>query len=205
MHARTVRSEGPPEAYDTMKQVLNDQVIPALEGFPGFQGAYWVGSREAGKGMGFFFYSDADKLKETAERAREMRDATSASAGGSITEVKEHEVVADTGEKVHGGATHMRVTSLAIEDEDRREEAIRQVKEVIIPTARGFKGFLGGFWLRSLDGSTAMGCTLWDSQQNLEASRAMADKLRQSAAPATGSRIAGVEEFEIVARAQTPS
>lgn len=204
MHARTVRTEGPPESYDRTRQLLDDQVIPALQQLPGFQGAYWVGSREAGKGIGFFFYSDADKLKETADRAQQLRGEAVQAAGGNITEVKEHEVVVDTGEKIHDSATHMRVTTLRA-DPGRRADGIARINDTVIPQSRQIPGFLGGFWLSTLDGREVLACTLWDGAASLEGSRPVTEALRGGAASATGSEVVGVEEFEIVARAKTPA
>ena len=203
MHARTVRMEGSQEAFDRTKEVIEEQIIPVIRQLPGFQGAYWAGDRSAGKGLAVFFYSDADKLMEAAERARQMRDSSTQAAGGSITSVKEHEVIASTGEKVHSGATHMRVTSLR-SDPSRKADGIAQVEGTVIPNAKKMAGFMGGFWLMTLDGREVLACTLWAGRESLEASRSPAGQLRRGAADATGTDVLGVEEFEIVARATTP-
>lgn len=204
MHARTMRMEGSQEAFDRTKGVIEEQIIPVVHQLPGFEGAYWAGDRSAGKGFAVFFYSDADKLREAAERAQQMRDSGTQTAGGSITSVKEHEVIASTGEKVHSGATHMRVTSLR-SDPSRRADGIAQVEGNVIPNAKKMPGFMGGFWLITLDGREVLACTLWDGRESLEASRAAADQLRQGAADASKTEVLGVEEFEIVARAATPA
>jgi hypothetical protein len=202
MHARTVRSEGPAEVLDKLTELIQGQAIPALNTYPGFAGAYWLADRPGGKGAGFFFYETADNLKETAERAGALRESIAQQTGGKITDVNEHEVVADTGHKVHSAASHARVTTLKI-DPSRRGEGVKYLNDVVIPTAQGFTGFLGGFWLND-GGTTATGVTLWDGQASLEGSRTMADKLRETSAGVTGSKVISVEEFEIVARAQTP-
>lgn len=200
MHARTIRVHGDPSSLDRSVDVLNSQVIPQLRQFPGFQGAYWAADRESGKGIAFFFYGSEQNLRETADRAGQLRNTVLQAIGTQLDEVKEHEVVADTGEKVHATASHIRVTTIKT-DPARREDGIARIKDTVIPTARGFPGFQGGFWLATLEGGPSLGCTLWDSRESLDGSRSMADSLRRDSAAATGAEVLGVEEFEITARA----
>ena len=202
MHARTVRSEGSPDVLEKFTELIQSQVVPTLNTYPGFAGAYWIVDREAGKGIAYFFYESADHLKETADRAGALRESIAEQTGSRVTEVKEHEVIADTGQKVHHDATHARVTTLRV-DPARRQDGIDTVKSVVIPNAQKLPGFLGGFWLN--DGAhQSSGVTLWDSQASLEGSRIPVDRLRQDAAARSGAEVLSVEEFEILARADTP-
>jgi len=79
---------------------------------------------------------------------------------------------------------------------------IRHYREQLLPEARRMAGFKGAFLLVDRKSGMNLGITLWDSEKNLQASSAAADRLRSQ-----GSQIAGtdkpptVEIYEVAVQA----
>lgn len=60
---------------------------------------------------------------------------------------------------------------------DKVDEAIRSVREQVLPVLQGCDGFKGQLLLVDRDKGEAIGISLWDSEENMNASE---DKVRQA-------------------------
>ena len=204
MHARSIRVESSPDRLDRLTEAIEKEAIPALYQFPGFQGAYWFADRSSGTGLGIFFYDSAERLSQTRDRAARLRDSIAEQTGAKFTEVKELEVIADTGRKIHTRASHARVSSIQ-GDPSRRAETVQHISESILPNLQRMDGFQGGVWLLDLGGGPSHAVTLWEGQASLDQTRPRADQLRSQSSAQIGADVRGVEEFEIAARAEAPA
>jgi hypothetical protein len=83
---------------------------------------------------------------------------------------------------------------------DQADIAIKLVEENVIPTAKQWQGFSGGWWLLDRDSGRMMAVTLWDSQETLNASAESATTLRTDTTEELGSKIVSVESYEVVAK-----
>lgn len=99
---------------------------------------------------------------------------------------------------------HARVTTVEGSPE-KAEDAIRVIKEHVIPAAQRLNGFKGGYWFVNRKSGKACSFTLFESESALRASDAEASKIRESATQQIGSRIVSVEDFELVAEAKVPA
>ena len=61
------------------------------------------------------------------------------------------------------------------------DQEISYYREQTIPAARNMVGFKGAYLLVDRKSVKSMGITLWDTEKNLQASAAAADKLRAQA------------------------
>ena len=84
---------------------------------------------------------------------------------------------------------------------DQADIAVKLVEESVIPTAKQWQGFSGGWWLLDRDSGRMMAVTLWDSQETLNASAEAATSLRTDTTEELGGQIASVESYEVVAKA----
>lgn len=84
---------------------------------------------------------------------------------------------------------------------DRIEESVRYVQERVLPAMQGQRGFKGMYHLVDRKNGKALGITLWESE---EAMQATAETARQMRAGAVGQG-AGVEptaaEYEVTVEA----
>ena len=65
-------------------------------------------------------------------------------------------------------------------DPSREDEARRLLREAVVPRAKQLAGFVGGNWLRALDGDRGTSVLLFESE---EAARAAAERIRSEARP----------------------
>lgn len=202
-YARRTVTKASPDSLDTAIKVVREQVIPAVQGIPGFMGGYWLADRGTGDGVAFTFFDNKEALETSRPAADQIRTGAAQAIGAEVVSVDHFDVLANTGEKVHETATHARIAE-AGGSADAVETAARQIKENVIPAARQLPGFQGGFWLINRDSNQATGVTLFDSASSLEASLAPAEKIRNATNDA-GAMVGEFRHYEIIARALTPA
>lgn len=78
------------------------------------------------------------------------------------------------------------------------EESVSYARENILPKARQLAGYRGIYLVADRQTGKSLSITLWDSEEDLRASEAEADRLRQESADHVGDTIAGVERFEVM-------
>lgn len=203
MHARVITVEVAPEQFDDSIATVTSRVMQPVQDTLGFQGAYWFGDRSTGRALAVVFFDTEDTLHaRRAQGERSTHEATSA-VGARLTGVDEYEVVAATGQNVSRTAQFCR--SLAWqEDPQRVEQAIGRITEGVMPGVRQNAGFQGGFWLADRQTGRCVGFTLWDTAENLRSSGAVGRQVRAEPVRLGGMQILGVQEYEIIARAETP-
>jgi hypothetical protein len=84
-------------------------------------------------------------------------------------------------------------------DPSTRDRGIALITEQIIPAAKQFPGFKGGYWLADETGNV-MAIVLFDNRDALQASDAPAEAMREQAKQ-LGATIDSVETFEVIAQA----
>src|ERR671936_878759 len=80
------------------------------------------------------------------------------------------------------------------------DAGIKLIKETVIPSAKQLRGFKSGYWLVDRASGKGFSVTLFESEEALRASEGAAAQLRAGAAT-TGTKITGVERYEVVAEA----
>jgi len=83
---------------------------------------------------------------------------------------------------------------------DQLEAAIKLVNETVVPAAKRFQGFKGGYWLVDRASGKGFSVTLFESEAALHATEDDAAQLRSQASRVT--RITAVERYEVVAEAR---
>lgn len=204
MHVRKTATKGSPDQIDAAKRVIETQVIPKAKDIPGFKGGYWLINRETGEGVSYTFYDSKESLQGSAGAATQIRGDAMRDIGAELTSVEEFEVAVDTGSKVHRGASHARV--LAFQgDPGNVAEGIKGLQEFVVPAVKQIPGFVGGFWVVDRATGSGFGVTLYDSADNLAASREAASGLRSQAGTRLGVTAGEFQEFEVFAKAETPA
>lgn len=77
------------------------------------------------------------------------------------------------------------------------EEALRNVREQVLPAAEQLDGFAGMLILVGQDAGRTMSITLWGTEEQMRASEEAANRLRAESTEVTGDEIVSVERFEV--------
>ena len=77
------------------------------------------------------------------------------------------------------------------------DDELRRVRENVLPQLRQQEGFEGMVALTDQQTGKTLGITFWESEEALEASEEVADRLREDTAQAMSETIAGVERYEV--------
>lgn len=96
MFARMTTLEGSASKVPDGIKAVQDQVIPAAQKMPGFRGMIALADRSSGKMIGITFWESEDAMRQSAEAASRLRDASAASGGAKVVGVEQFEVVAET-------------------------------------------------------------------------------------------------------------
>jgi heme-degrading monooxygenase HmoA len=85
---------------------------------------------------------------------------------------------------------------------DEIDEAIRQVRENVLPGAAQLDGYKGAYFLVDCQNGKSLTVTLWESEEAMRTSEEGANSLRSDAADALGTQMVGVERYEVALAAQ---
>jgi hypothetical protein len=96
MQARISTIEGDPSKIDDAVKIINEKVIPAHRGLPGFTAVNFLADRSAGKLVGVAFYADEATLDGSVEAVGPLRDEVADAMGGKIVGVESYELVAQS-------------------------------------------------------------------------------------------------------------
>ena len=91
---------------------------------------------------------------------------------------------------------HARVTTLEVPP-DRIDDAMRNVREQVLPQLSQMEGFKGFVALASSQSGRVQGVAFWESEEALNATDQPVVPIREGAAEAAGGTVVGVEKFEV--------
>ena len=91
---------------------------------------------------------------------------------------------------------YVRLVSLSGADPHKRENAIRTMRENVVPTLRGYDGFAGYLGLYDADNGRAKGVILWESKEAAEAAEETLAERRRNMAGSVGLTIESEELYE---------
>jgi heme-degrading monooxygenase HmoA len=80
---------------------------------------------------------------------------------------------------------------------ERIDEAVRHVREQLIPQLKEQDGYKGFIALGDRQSGKLLGVVLWESEDAMRASEEAADRMRSESAEETGGTIASVERYEV--------
>lgn len=91
------------EVVDRLVDVYRDHLLPQIEGYDGFCSASLLVDRVTGRGCSSVAFESRRALEATREQSAKVRETGAAQAGGTISDVREYELV----------LAHFRVPELA--------------------------------------------------------------------------------------------
>jgi len=84
MFGRSTQFTGDPANVDEGIRIYKEEVVPAVQGQPGFKGAISLSDRSSGKGISITFWETEEELRASESAANQVRSDTLAKLG--ITE-----------------------------------------------------------------------------------------------------------------------
>jgi hypothetical protein len=91
---------------------------------------------------------------------------------------------------------YVRLISLSGADEEKREDAIRTMRENVIPTLSGYDGFAGYVGLYDAESGRAGGIIFWESKEAAEAAEETLAERRKGMAAGVGLTIESADLYE---------
>src|SRR5450756_477356 len=89
---------------------------------------------------------------------------------------------------------------------DKLDEALRVIREKVIPGAEKLEGFEGSYFLFDRKAGKAMSISLWRSEKDVHASEEAGSRLRSQGSSAGGSKELSVDTYEVgIAAAHIPA
>ena len=79
------------------------------------------------------------------------------------------------------------------------EKFVGMVRDRIVPGAQKLGGFKGGYWLADRESGRVLGITLFESEADLRASQAQADRMRDEASRQAGLTPPSFTTYEVIA------
>ena len=93
MYARVSAYEGRyPQDYDAGLHALRTEVLPQLQGLPGYRGAVSLVDRATGRSLSITYWIDEQALVASRSTVEAIRERAAATSGSRILEVTEYEV-----------------------------------------------------------------------------------------------------------------
>ena len=85
---------------------------------------------------------------------------------------------------------------------DEIDEAIRQVRENVLPSVEQLDGYKGAYFLVDRLNGKSLYVTLWESEEAMRDSEAAANSLRSESAEALGMQMVCLARYEVAVAAQ---
>jgi heme-degrading monooxygenase HmoA len=89
-----------------------------------------------------------------------------------------------------------RVTTVQVPP-DKLDDSLRYVREQVLPTVQGLDGFKGMYQLVDRTAGRVLGITLWETQEALQNSAPVAQRLRSGAQDRGASGMPTADEYEV--------
>jgi hypothetical protein len=96
MQARISTIEGEGGKIDEAVKIINEKIIPALQGLQGFTAVNFLADRAAGKLVAVAFYADEAALEGSVEAVGPMRNEVADAMRGKVVGVESYELVAQS-------------------------------------------------------------------------------------------------------------
>ena len=96
MQARISTIEGDAGKINDTVKIINEKIIPALQGLQGFTAVNFLADRSAGKLVAVAFYADEAALEGSSEAVGPMRTEVADAMGAKVVSVDSYELVAQS-------------------------------------------------------------------------------------------------------------
>jgi len=197
MYARSTTMRVDPQAVDRVIGYVRDDMMPLLEGMPGYVGVSLLCDRETGKCIGTTTWDTEEAGRASADAVGASRDRGIQMMGATTPEVQEWEVAAmhrmrDTSE----GACARLIWARG--EQGQMDRILDAWRTTIPPQLEQMPGFCAVSALVNRDTMRAVAAVSYESREAMDRSADQGLAIRDKFAATMGFEITDVEEYDIV-------
>lgn len=196
MYARSTSIQADVGRIDQGITFVREEIMPTVTGMDGCMGMSMLVNRETGHCIATTSWSSEDEMRATEGQVSPMRERGAEVMDGDI-EVKEWEIAIMHREHDAREGSWCRVTWLTCPPEDI-ESTLDFFRDTVMVRLEGHDGFCSASMM--VDRATGQCCATarFDSREDLVATRAMAQEMREQRSAESSVEFDAVEEFELV-------
>ena len=195
MYARTTTIQGSPDKIDAGIAHTRDVVIPAVTAMDGCVGMSLLVDRESGRCIATTAWESEAAMNATAQKVRPLRDGAEQALGATTSVVDMWELAVVHRDHASPDGACARVTWLS--GFTSAERAIDVYRMAVLPRIQEMDGFCSSSFMLNRDTGRAVGTVVFETSQQLEATREDARRIREGSAPEMGAMVDDVAEMEL--------
>jgi hypothetical protein len=196
MYARSTSIKGDPARVDQGISFVRDEVMPTVTGMDGCMGISMLVNRETGRGIATTSWMTEDDMRATDGQVSAFRSRAGEIMGGE-PEVREWEIAVMHREHDAREGSWCRVTWLTCPPEEV-ESTIGFFRDTVMTRLEDFDGFCSASMLVDRATGQCCGTARFDSREDLEATREMAQGMRDRRSLESNVEFGDIEECELV-------
>ena len=191
MFARVTTFQEAPDRIEDSIRIFREQAAPAVQGQPGFQGAYVLVDRQTGKGLTLCVWESEAAMTSSDAAVRQVREQGIQAAGVRSIPTAAHYKVAvqaqATGQAAATGTRQAvaRVTAAQVPPE-RIEELLRHIRAQNAPTMQQQVGFQRAYYCIDRQSGQAIAVSFWQSRAAVQQAEATLNQARDQAGQVSG-------------------
>jgi hypothetical protein len=196
MYARSTSIQGDPARIDAGITFVREEVMPAVTGMDGCIGLSMLVNRDTGHCIATTSWMTEDDMRATEGQVSALRSRGAEVMGGEI-EVREWEIAVMHREHDAREGSWCRVTWLTCPPEDI-ESTLDFFRDTVMARLEDFDGFCSASMMVDRETGQCCGTARFDTREDLEATREMAQGMRDRRSRESNVVFGDVEECELV-------
>ena len=196
MNARSTSVRGDPARIDEGISYVREEVMPTVTSMDGCMGISMLVNRETGRGIVTTSWTSEDQMRATDGQVSAFRSRAAEIMGGE-PEVREWEIAVMHREHDAREGSWCRVTWLTCPP-DEVDSTINFFRDTVMTHLEDYDGFCSASMLVDRATGQCCGTARFDSREDLEATREMAQGMRERRSQEGNVEFGDVEECELV-------
>lgn len=196
MYARSTLIQGDPSRVDEGIRFAREEVMPAVTGMDGCVGMSMLVNRDTGRCIVTTSWTSEDEMRATESRVSAFRTRASEILGGEV-EVKEWEIAVMHREHEAREGSWCRVTWLTCPPAEV-ESTIDFFRDTVMTNLESVDGFCSASMLVDRASGECCGTARFESREDLDATREMAQRMRDQRTRDAGVVFGDIDECELV-------
>jgi heme-degrading monooxygenase HmoA len=185
-----------PNSIDAGIRLVQDEVMPMLEGMDGCIGLSMLVDRTSGRCIVTSAWQDENAMRASEGQVRASRQRAVEMMGGSSPQVEEWEIAVLHRDHRSAPGACVRATWVR-SDPQQLDRTMDYWKSTILPAAEAMDGFCSASLLVHRDSGRSVSSVTFDSREAMDRSRERGNQLREQGKRDVGVEIVEVAEFEL--------
>jgi heme-degrading monooxygenase HmoA len=196
VHARSNTIMADPGSIDAGIRLVQDEVMPMLEGMDGCIGVSMLVDRTSGRCIVTTAWQDENAMRASEGQVRASRQRVTEMMGGGSPQVEEWEIAVLHRDHRSAPGACVRATWVRA-DPQQLDRTMDYWKSTILPAAEAMDGFCSASLLVHRDSGRSVSSVTFDSREAMDRSRDRGNQLREQGKRDMGVEIVEVAEFEL--------